>query len=856
MAVADECRANNRTGKSFFLNQLTRESKRRAGVTHGGGGEFRVGPTTESCTRGIWLWAPEPPIRNAVGERVLFMDTEGLAATDNDERYDAQIFSLGLLLSSLFVFNTMGVIDEGAIDRLYLVSELTKHVCVSADTGHGAVPGYNQTSSKKKKNTKKALSMSMGDDDDDIGGDGDEDGDEDDGEDDTLEASRALAPHFPPFVWLLRDFLLDMQSDGTALSADEYLEKALEPRVLSGGGNQRRRQQDRNRIRESIRILFARRACLTLVRPVTDESTLRHASRLTDDELRAEFVQQMTAIRARLLHSDEGVAVRAKRLFGKVLDGPQVAHLARCYTETMTSGAVPDIKAAWEYVADATCQQALAAAVNVFDTLMAEALTRRVSDGDAGERDEPVILSQQEYEHHYKRAQEEALALFRDRSVEGASRAASFQALKQHVQRARAAQIAELQRLSAAQCAKVLAALHTDVLIGPLRRDGDWEKRVFESSPSAISFSAAMDALEKEYDARAQGPAHKTTLFQFLRDDVVRFVDDLADSLAEGHARRLSSWETERAQLERQCEDRQNESARVLELKDAALRQLEDAKTHLEDKLEMQHERIQQISDELDTQRKAYTALDHEKREEAARAGAAEKSTREVISERDKLQLQLEHSQQDLQRRSEEHERAVQKLESELSTMRLAHESDREAWIQRTAELTSDKTALQRQLKQEKHDAQQLRLDLELRVAEQEALALRFEEERAARQQAEDENAVLSDLAAQREQERHEHVSAAQTELSRARSRLKRLELQLGAIEDEHEVERTLRSCVDEVARLADAEKIAMQQEERTLLQDQLGELYLKISTLPEFYQRQVFCSPEPTPDFFDVLTG
>lgn len=841
-----------RTGKSFFLNQLTRESTQRAaGAGHDGG--FRVGPTTESCTRGIWLWAPEPPIRNAAGERVLFMDTEGLAATDNDERYDAQIFSLGLLLSSLFVFNTMGVIDEGAIDRLYLVSELTKHVCVSADTGHGAVPGYTPAgSSKASKSAKKSLSMTMGDDDDAVG----DDADEDVGEDDTLEASRALAPHFPPFVWLLRDFLLEMQSDGTALSPDQYLEKALEPRVLSGGGNQRRRQQDRNRIRESIRILFARRACLTLVRPVTDETALRHASELTDEELRAEFVQQMAAIRARLLHSDAAVAVRAKRLFGKVLDGPQVAHLARCYTETMTSGAVPDIKAAWEYVADATCQQAMAAAVNVFDSRMAEALTRRVAGGTSGELEEPVILSQQEYEQHYKRAQEEALALFRDQSVEGASRAASFQALKQHVQRARAAQIAELQRLSAAQCANVLAELNADILVGSLRRDGDWEKRVLDSSPSAMSFAAAMNALEKAYDARAQGPAVKTALFQFLREDVVQFVDNLADSLAEGHARRRAEWEAERAQLERRLEDEQNESARALELKDAALRQLEDAKQHLEDKLEMQRERVQQLSVDLDAQREALKTLELEKRDEISRADAAEELARNVTSERDKLQLQLEHSQHDLQRRSEEHERAVHKLETELAALRSAHEGDREAWIQRTAELTSDKTTLQRQLKQEKHDAQQLRLDLELRVAEGEAFALRLEEEQAARQQAEDENAVLHELAAQRELEDHERVSAARTELSRARSRLKRLELQLGTIEDEREVERVLRSCVEDVARLADAEKIAMQQEERTLLQDQLGELYLKISTLPEFYQRQVFCSPEPTPDFFDVLTG
>jgi hypothetical protein len=83
-------------------------------------GGFVVGPTTESCTRGIWIWDADQ--RNSRGEKVLLMDTEGIASTDNDETYDAKIFSLGLLLCSVFVFNTMGVIDAGAIDRCPLHS--------------------------------------------------------------------------------------------------------------------------------------------------------------------------------------------------------------------------------------------------------------------------------------------------------------------------------------------------------------------------------------------------------------------------------------------------------------------------------------------------------------------------------------------------------------------------------------------------------------------------------------------------------------------------------------------------------------------------------------------------------------
>lgn len=52
-----------------------------------------------------------------VGDRcILLMDTEGLKSAERDENVDTKIFALSVLLSSLFIFNTMGVIDEDALD--------------------------------------------------------------------------------------------------------------------------------------------------------------------------------------------------------------------------------------------------------------------------------------------------------------------------------------------------------------------------------------------------------------------------------------------------------------------------------------------------------------------------------------------------------------------------------------------------------------------------------------------------------------------------------------------------------------------------------------------------------------------
>lgn len=50
-------------------------------------------------------------------------------------QYSTQIFSLAVLLSCLFVYNHMGGIDESALDRLSLVTEMTKHIRVKAGQG-------------------------------------------------------------------------------------------------------------------------------------------------------------------------------------------------------------------------------------------------------------------------------------------------------------------------------------------------------------------------------------------------------------------------------------------------------------------------------------------------------------------------------------------------------------------------------------------------------------------------------------------------------------------------------------------------------------------------------------------------
>jgi hypothetical protein len=809
-----------RTGKSFFLNQLaSRGAKATANKANG----FRVGPTTESCTRGIWLWDPVPTVRNARGERVLFMDTEGIAATDNDESYDAKIFSLGLLLSSLFVFNTMGVIDEGAIDRLYLVSELTKHVCLSADTSRVASSGQSLEST--------------GSSDDDT---------------DALAESRALAPHFPPFVWLLRDFMLDMQADGLALTPNAYLEKSLEPR----DGNSRR-HADRNKIRQSIRVLFDQRECLTLVRPVMDETQLRHAAQLSDDLLRPEFVQQMDHVRERLLS-----VVAPKALFGKVLDGAKLAHLVTCYTETLNSGSVPDIKAAWAYVSEATCQTAMLNAMELYDTRMAPA--NYTEDDEDQVRDEP-LLSQQEFEKLHKDAQDEALNLFKNLSVEGPTRAASFQKLKSHVQKQKTLMVAALQKVSTALCEKVLKGLTTEWLSEPLAR-GQWDDRFFErredGSGVFMELAATMDAIEQRYEDQAQGPAKKVAFFHFLRADVLHFHEQLLARLASRHETMVRDWERRLEQLQQAKDRAEAQLQQQLRERESEIERLHDAKQHADEKSRMQEARIQELQTQHEQQLTATASLQakHEQLTALLEQVQSEKTAMEM--ELEKTRTSLEHARESLLQREDELRQAKIEWAKEIDSLRTQQQHDREEWIQKLADQTAEKASVQKVLKQRDHELQQHTLAMEMLRKESEQRQHELNVERQARAQKELDLEALQERHVALEKRLEESVAShlvqqdhAEREHQRLQQRLERYEAQLGSVANDRQVEDALQACVTEVVRLAEVEKANVLLEERNVLQERLGEMYLKVSVLPEFYQREIFCSPDPDPNFFDALT-
>ena len=161
-----------RTGKSYLLNRML--------LNRSDG--FGVGPTINPCTKGVWMWSKPLEGLTPDGEPidVIIMDTEGLGALDEDSNHDVRIFSLAILLSSYFIYNSVGSIDENALQNLNLVVNLTKHIQIKSS-------GLNEELDPQD-----------------------------------------FAKYFPSFMWVVRDFTLQLvDSEGDPINAKEYLEKAL-----------------------------------------------------------------------------------------------------------------------------------------------------------------------------------------------------------------------------------------------------------------------------------------------------------------------------------------------------------------------------------------------------------------------------------------------------------------------------------------------------------------------------------------------------------------------------------------------------------------------------------------------------
>lgn len=228
---------------------------------------------------------------------ILIIDTEGFGGMDENVNHDSRIFLFSLLLSSFFIYNSVGNIDEAALNSLSLIINLAKEI---------------QFSDKEK-------------------------------------SEESMEKYFPSFLWIIRDFALQMvDQKGNKLTQKEYLEKALEDQKGVSES-----VENKNRIRKLLKHFFVDRDCYTLVRPCENEKDLQNLNKLPDEFIRKEFLAQAKSLRSKIFKK-----VKAKSLNNMFINGDQFVQLCKTYIEAINNDKVPNIQNAWSYICKQEAQKA------------------------------------------------------------------------------------------------------------------------------------------------------------------------------------------------------------------------------------------------------------------------------------------------------------------------------------------------------------------------------------------------------------------------------------------------------------------------------------------------------------------
>lgn len=328
-----------RTGKSYLLNQMLLNRSKG----------FSVGPTVNPCTKGLWIWnKPILGLDTYTNTKIpiLLIDTEGFGAFDEDQNHDIKIFTLSVLLSSYFIYNSMGSIDENAIQSLSFVINLSKSIQMK--------------------------------------GKGDSDPEE-------------LSALFPSFLWLVRDFSLQLvDDDGDTITPKEYLEKVLDTSKSTY------ETDDKIKIRKLIKTFFKDRDCHTMVRPITDETKLQDLQNINSDKLRPDFVEGIIQLRKKISNK-----IKPKMLNKKALNGEMFINMIRSVIEAINTGAIPNIENTWSSMCKVECAKAVDLAEQAYEKYVTENL------GDALQG----FNSDEFIKNVHKAAKENSISIFKKKAI-------------------------------------------------------------------------------------------------------------------------------------------------------------------------------------------------------------------------------------------------------------------------------------------------------------------------------------------------------------------------------------------------------------------------------------------------------
>eukprot|EP00731_Ephydatia_muelleri_P012780 Em0007g90a len=288
---------------------------------------FALGHTVNAKTFGIWIGTT---VLECDEFTMLLLDTEGIDYVEAEAKDDAGILVLSVLLSSCFIYNSTGVPKKGDLNSMTQFEMITRSII-------GKRAGENEST---------------------------------------------LSKHFPDFIWLLRDMVLNFETqDGQKLSPTEYLIQ----KVLNHGRGKVASTADK--VAGAIMMSFPSITCVSLPSPSDNAEVVRNIA-LRQLDISPKFNEGVEGF---VHYICDHAKPKCGYEIGSEVVGPLLAEMVIKYVEIVNKpGAIPCISDVWSATVDKECTKQMEELKNAYDVEVGEIISKRgmpMEEGDKQDED-------------------------------------------------------------------------------------------------------------------------------------------------------------------------------------------------------------------------------------------------------------------------------------------------------------------------------------------------------------------------------------------------------------------------------------------------------------------------------------
>ena len=230
--------------------------------------------------RGIYFWS-SPLEKENSKEKILFFDSVGI---NNEniihQRLGSKLLALMIIISSIFIYNTIGDINSRSLNDLQLIVQLTDSINIEGK----------------------------------------------------IDKDEVIAELCPKFIWTLRDFDLNKYNK-IKNNSDSYLEECLHDDRFTG-----KNKDEINMINETLVKFFKKRECVVMPCPVNNTKELNFLEQMNLNELNGDFRNEFNVLKKKVYETSN-----AKKINGKKINGQILVKLLKSFIKEINSENIPNL---------------------------------------------------------------------------------------------------------------------------------------------------------------------------------------------------------------------------------------------------------------------------------------------------------------------------------------------------------------------------------------------------------------------------------------------------------------------------------------------------------------------------------